>query len=31
MEESNCCGADNWLGTGLCEQCKEHAEFSECE
>lgn len=31
MEESNCCGADNWLGTGLCSDCKEHAEFSECE
>lgn len=31
MGESNCCGASNWLDTGLCEQCKEHADFSECE
>jgi len=29
MEESNCCGADRYLGTDLCNQCKENAEFEE--
>ena len=27
MKQSNCCGAGNWLESGICEQCKEHAEF----
>jgi len=31
MEESNCCGGDRYLGTDLCDQCHEHAEFNECE
>ena len=31
MEQSNCCGAGNWLESGICEQCKEHAEFSDWE
>ena len=31
MEESNCCGASNWLESGICEQCKEHADFSDWE
>ena len=31
MEESNCCGAGNWLESGICEQCKEHADFSDWE
>ena len=31
MEESNCCGANRYLGTDLCNQCKEHAEFYDCE
>lgn len=29
MEESTCCGADRYLGTDLCSQCKENAEFEE--
>jgi|GEM_PF-5180842 len=33
MEElSNCCGAPRWLDeTDICEDCKEHADFSDCE
>ena len=31
MEESNCCGADRYLGTDLCNQCKENTEFYELE
>ena len=31
MEESNCCGGDRYLGTDLCGQCQEHAEFIEIE
>ena len=31
MEESNCCGADRYLETDLCNQCKENAEFYELE
>jgi len=31
MEESNCCGADRYLGTDRCNQCKENAEFYELE
>ena len=31
MEQSNCCGAGNWLESGICEQCKEHADFSDWE
>ncbi len=26
--QSNCCGADEWLdNTGICGDCKEHADF----
>ena len=31
MTESNCCGADNYLGADICGDCKEHAEFIEIE
>ena len=32
MEElSDCCGAEDWNGTGLCSECKEHADFNEQE
>ena len=31
MEQSNCCGAGNWLESGICEQCKEHADFADWE
>jgi len=31
MEESDCCGADRWLGTDVCNECKEHADFIEFE
>ena len=31
MEQSNCCGAGNWLESGICERCKEHADFSDWE
>ena len=31
MKQSNCCGARNWLESGICEQCKEHADFSDWE
>ena len=24
---SNCCSAPEWIETGLCSDCKEHAEF----
>jgi hypothetical protein len=30
--ESECCGASEWIeGTGICNECKEHAEFIEIE
>ena len=29
MKESNCCGADRYLGTDLCGDCRENAEFIE--
>ena len=29
--ESDCCGASEWNGMGLCSECKEHAEFNETE
>jgi len=29
--ESDCCGAGEWNGMGLCSECKEHAEFNETE
>ena len=28
---SNCCNAEDWNGTGLCSDCKEHADFEEWE
>ena len=31
MENSNCCDADEWYETGLCSECKEHADFNEVE
>ncbi len=31
MEESDCCGADRWLGTDICGDCKEHSGFNETE
>ena len=30
MEQSDCCGAERYLGS-LCGECKEHSEFSEVE
>ena len=30
MEESDCCGAERYLGS-LCGECKENAEFSDVE
>lgn len=24
---SNCCSAPEWMYTGMCSECKEHAEF----
>ena len=30
--ESDCCSASEWIeGTGICSECKEHAEFIEIE
>jgi hypothetical protein len=30
--ESDCCGASEWIdGTGICNECREHAEFNEVE
>ena len=30
MLESDCCGANEWIeDTGICANCKEHAEFIE--
>lgn len=31
MEQSNCCGSSEWMETGLCSQCKEHADFQYWE
>ena len=31
MEQSNCCGETEWMETGLCSQCKEHADFYDWE
>ena len=31
MGNSDCCGAEEWNGTGLCSECKEHADFNEIE
>jgi len=31
MAYSDCCGAEEWNGTGLCSECKEHADFEEQE
>lgn len=29
---SNCCGAPEWIeGTGICSDCKEHAEFDDID
>ena len=30
--ESDCCGASEWIeNTGICGECKEHADFIEIE
>jgi len=30
--ESDCCGASEWIeDTGICEECKEHADWNEIE
>jgi hypothetical protein len=30
--ESDCCGASEWMeDTGICGDCKEHADFNEVE
>ena len=29
MEESDCCTAGRWNGTDICNECKEHACFSD--
>jgi hypothetical protein len=30
--ESDCCGAPEWIeGTGICNECKEHAEFEDID
>jgi hypothetical protein len=26
---SECCGAERWMETDICSDCKEHAEFME--
>jgi hypothetical protein len=32
MEESECCGASRWLNTtDICNDCKEHADFTDEE
>ena len=31
MENSDCCGAEEWYETGLCSECKEHADFNKIE
>jgi hypothetical protein len=28
---SDCCSAEEWYETGLCSECKEHADFNEEE
>jgi len=28
MEHSECCGANRWNDTDICEACREHAEFT---
>lgn len=30
--QSECCGAFEWIdGTGICNECREHAEFIDFE
>ena len=29
VEVSECCGAERWMDTDVCSDCKEHAEFIE--
>lgn len=29
VEVSECCGAERWMDTDVCSDCKEHAEFME--
>jgi hypothetical protein len=29
MENSDCCGADRWNDTDICNECREHADFTE--
>ena len=28
MRNSDCCGAENQWGAGICSSCGEHAEFN---
>ena len=27
FKTSDCCGASDWYGMGICEDCREHASF----
>ncbi len=29
MSNSDCCGADRWNDTDICNDCREHADFTE--
>lgn len=31
MENSDCCSAGRWNDTDLCDECREHADFTEEE
>ena len=31
MKESDCCGAEPLWNTGICSDCREHAEFNDYE
>ena len=31
MEHSQCCGADRWNDTDICNECREHADFTDLE
>lgn len=31
MKVSDCCGAERWLETDICSDCKEHADFVDEE
>jgi hypothetical protein len=31
MEESTCCGATRWNETDICNECREHSDFTDLD